>query len=850
MAYRQLIRSDNYLILLLVLTLLYALLGKLSIDFFSVDHVVSLVWPCSGLALAALLLGGQKYWPGVFIGAFTANLLANLDLPMAASLACGNTLEAIVGARLLAGKQFKLVFLQDYFRLLGCGALAVSINTLWASATLYVIAVSSQQQMLTNMLYWWMGNELGIALVTPLILIWQQPPENGWIKQRRLESLLCFGVTVLIGQIIFLDAFKQSVGAFTKGYYVFAMLVWAALRFGRHGTLLIILITTVQALTGAALQIGYFAHDLMQTGLMNVWLYLMVLSIVGIALVLSIEQHERLDKSLYESDMRLNAAQQLAHIGCWTFDKFGKDLNWSDEIYHIFEIDPQLTKMSYELFLESVHPDDRDKVNLAFSQATQENMPLHKVYRLLMKDGRVKYVESRCVSNFDVQNKAKLSVGTIQDITARIELENSLHKFQLAVEQTPDSIMITDTTGRIEYVNQACLDVTGYQREDFLGETSKMLKSGKTPIKTYTSLWDTLTKGDAWKGEFINRRKNGEFYTEHAHIAPIKQDDGTISHYLAVRVDISEHKRNELELNQYRNHLEELVAQRTIELEAAKKAAETANEARSVFLANMSHEIRTPLNAILGLAETGMNANRGRRCEGTFHHILDSGRLLLCVVNDILDFSKIEANKLLIEYRNFELTDLLERVMIMTVPTAYEKGLDISVSTPPDLPTYLKGDELRISQILLNLLTNAVKFTQQGQVSLCIEMLCHEEGFCSELMFHVKDSGIGITEQQIAKLFMPFEQADGSTSRRFGGSGLGLVISQRLAQLMGGTILVKSQLGQGSLFTLHLPLDEPVALKPPPESNEYLCIAGFSDYETQPVQAALTASGVKESGNS
>lgn len=824
------------------LAVVYTLLSKFVLEFFSANDVAPIFWPSSGIALAALLLGGQKYWPSIFIGAFIANMLVSNNGVVAFSIACGSTLEGLVGFRLLAGNGFALKSPHDYFRLLQAGAIAACVNVAVASTTLQLTAFSSILTDVPNLLYWWMGDELGIALVTPVILIWKQFPLVGGVWKRIPETIICFGLAFLVGQIVFLDWFHDSAGQYAKGFFMFAIVVWGALRFGRHGASLIVLATAVQALSGAALHRGFFAHDLAQTGLINVWLYLVVLSVVGITLALTIEQHQRLEASLRASDARLNEAQRIARIGCWSLELPHNELKCSNETYKIFETESPL---SYKTFIGAIHPDDRDKVNQAYTESVVERVPLRIVHRLVMADGRIKHVENQCITHYDRDGYPQMSVGTIQDVTARTLMENQLHRFQLAVEQTPDSIMITDTKGIVEYVNRACLEVTGYQKEDLLGKTAGILKSGQTPRKTYENLWDTLKKGEAWKGEFINRRKCGEFYTEHAHIAPIRQDDGSISHYLAVRVDISEHKRVQQELNQYRNHLEELVANRTADLEIAKEAAEAASETSSIFLANMSHEIRTPLNAILGLAETGMNANQGRRCHTTFRHILDSGRLLLCVVNDILDFSKIEANKLVIESRPFELADLLDRVLIITAPRAYYKGLSVAVRTPPNLPKIITGDELRLSQILINLISNAVKFTQQGGITLSIEIVGTDETKCSELLLKIEDTGIGMTSEQVSKLFQPFVQADGSTSRRFGGSGLGLVISQRLARLMGGEIGVESYPGNGSLFTLRFPLSKPILLSPFPRCQEHFCLAGFSEYETLPLIAALHESGAE-----
>ncbi len=234
----------------------------------------------------------------------------------------------------------------------------------------------------------------------------------------------------------------------------------------------------------------------------------------------------------------------------------------------------------------------------------------------------------------------------------------------------------------------------------------------------------------------------------------------------------------------------------------AKDAAEAAAMAKSDFLANMSHEIRTPLNAVLGLAQIGLRESGEDKSQAHFTHILDSGEHLLGVINGILDFSKIEAGKLAIESHPFQLVASVENITGTLAERAEAKGLALKVHYDSNLPAWMEGDPLRLRQILLNLLSNAIKFTRQGEVSLSVT----REGEMTH--FRVSDSGIGMSEDEVSRLFHPFEQADTSTTRKFGGTGLGLAISQNLAKLMRGGIYVESQLDAGSVFTLSLPLPE------------------------------------------
>ena len=405
----------------------------------------------------------------------------------------------------------------------------------------------------------------------------------------------------------------------------------------------------------------------------------------------------------------------------------------------------------------------------------------------------------------------EMDVETVQLISNEIwrivrqqRAEYELRKLALAVEQSPESIVITDLEANLEYVNETFVRNTGYSRAEATGKNPRILHSGKTPKATYDALWTAMKEGRPWKGEFTNKRKDGSEYVEFAIITPLRQPDGKVSHYVAVKEDITEKKRNAAELDRHRLHLEELVEKRTVELTATQREAERLARVKSEFLANMSHEIRTPLNAVLGFAQIGLRDSQGRQSSDTFSRILDSGQVLLRVVNDILDFSKIEAGKMEIERGIVHPGVILDRCADLVQATAHAKGLEFRIEESADLPATCQGDELRLTQVLMNLLSNAIKFTGQGQITLSASRRVVDGA--EQLLFRVTDTGIGMSESEQARLFQPFEQADSSTTRQFGGTGLGLAISKRLLGLMEGHIEVTSQPGQGSEFRVSLPL--------------------------------------------
>jgi two-component system, sensor histidine kinase and response regulator len=399
---------------------------------------------------------------------------------------------------------------------------------------------------------------------------------------------------------------------------------------------------------------------------------------------------------------------------------------------------------------------------------------------------------------------AAYGVRALRQRDAQHRSEEQLCKLSLAVEQSPESIAITNLKGEIEYVNDAFLRISGYGRADLIGKNARLLNSGKTPKEAYAALWQALARGQAWQGEFINRRKNGEEYIESAIITPIRQADGHITHYVAVKEDITEKKRLGAEIDRYRHHLEELVEVRTVELVEARERAEVANRAKSGFLANMSHEIRTPMNAIIGLtyllkrdAAQPYQIEQLDKIDGAAHHLLD-------IINDILDMSKIEAGKLRLETTDFSLEQVIDNICNLIQDKASAKEIEVLVDIPT-LPAMLRGDALRLGQILLNFAGNAVKFTEAGSILLRATVLAaSDQGMV--VRFEVRDTGIGLTAKQQSRLFQAFEQADTSTTRKYGGTGLGLAISRRLVDLMGGRIGVESTYGQGSTFWIEVPL--------------------------------------------
>jgi PAS domain S-box-containing protein len=373
------------------------------------------------------------------------------------------------------------------------------------------------------------------------------------------------------------------------------------------------------------------------------------------------------------------------------------------------------------------------------------------------------------------------AVVVFRDITDRKEAQAQLQKLSSAVEQSPTTVVITDVEGRIEYVNPKFTEVTGYTREEAIGQNPRILKSDEQPPEFYEDLWKTIISGQDWRGEFCNRKKTGETYWESASISPIRDADGNPTHFVAVKEDVTDRKRAEQALLE------------------ARHAAEAATKAKSDFLANMSHEIRTPMNGIIGMTDLTLDTDLTPEQRDYLNTVKTSADALLTLINDILDFSKIEAGKLELEPIDFALRDALADMLNTLANRAHSKGLELIYDVPSEVHDALIGDVYRVRQVIVNLVGNAIKFTERGEIVVSVAQVERTDADTT-LHFTVRDTGIGIPPDKLEAIFRPFEQADASTTRQFGGTGLGLAISVQLVELMGGRIWAESEVGKGSMF--------------------------------------------------
>ena len=1153
---------------LLAVSGLYAITAKLALFYFAPDGSASVFFIASGLALAAVVLGGSDYLWAILFGALALNLLQGKTLLAAAVISTGSTAGAWLGAWLLRriqGFDPGLQTLRDYLLLVSLGGcLACSLPALVGAFTLLSSGIISRDGFFTSLLYWWMGDTLGVILISPLLLVWSTGTCKLHGPRQFSEALLIIALNFLAGQLVFLDWFHHHIGSYAKNYWIFLFVSWAAVRIGSRATTLILVITATQGMIGLVQQRASFIDpDLGDNHAINYWFFMVVLSVVGMALASYFSERQRVLEALRDKEELLRTllkampdkvwlknpegvyllcnqsfealygaaedyivgktdydfvAEELADSFVehdakaiaagkpiineeWLSDADGSRnalyetvktaVNKSDGqligvlgvarditqlretqialgerikeqhcLHAVFRATEDLQKPLCDLLREIVellppgwfYPDIaaaniewddqhystanfgeavdaqtvplcignsvRGRITVAYLQARpkQQEGPFLREERILLeavaerlvsviqrrdleqtarnreeifrsivslasdavtlidsesfefiefndaachslgysreefaklrltdiqgefdpatvarrtreflaigsaqfdtlrrcKDGSLRNVnvrlqvihilgrdylsliwsditerkqieeqfrhlfshnpapmliyqretlalvavndaftalygytqdealKLRLTDLYPEQDQASLTamaadlhgyantgewrhvlkggalihiivkshdihfaerccrVAVITDITELKQAEAELQKLWLAVEQSPNSIVITNLNAEIEYVNQCFTEVTGYSRAEVLGQNPRILQSGQTAKASYEQMWAELMLGNSWSGELVNRRKDGAEYIEWVQITPVRQADSTITHYLAIKEDITDKKQTETELAAYRHHLEELVAERTSELEQARQDAEAANIAKSQFLANMSHEIRTPMNAILGMLYLALNNELPPALHNHLTKAQSAAHSLLGIVNDILDFSKIEAGKLEMETIEFGLDTVLEQLTDAVAMQAEQKGLEFLIRYDVDIPATLIGDPLRFKQILLNLCSNAIKFTEQGEVELAFRRLSAGDNTVT-VQISIRDTGIGMDQESQNRLFQKFTQADQSTTRRFGGTGLGLAISKHLVELMGGRIWIEdSQPGKGT----------------------------------------------------
>jgi PAS domain S-box-containing protein len=525
--------------------------------------------------------------------------------------------------------------------------------------------------------------------------------------------------------------------------------------------------------------------------------------------MVDITEQKRAEEATKESEERLRLTFEAAKIGTGELDLQTNQVTFSNPLLRVLGLTPDTVNPTLDGYIERVHPEDRARVQQAVEETIAGQSDIAVDYRIVWPDGSVHWVTSRTKAFYDGAGRATRIIGAIMDITERKQAEEKLRQSESHLaeaqrlahigswsrDEHANTVTWSDELYRMYGVRPSEFDhtyeaVTAFthpeDRDMFEGSVETALKT-REPFTFYYRMI----------------RPDGEERVIHVRGAVEIDEHGNPTRVYGAAQDVTELKRAEEELLKHREHLEELVKERTAELAVAKAEAEEAGRLKSAFLATMSHELRTPLNSIIGFTGImlqGLAGPLNEEQQKQLTMIKSSARHLLNLINEVLDLSKIESGQVELRLESFDMRTLIDKTVQTLVPLAEKKQLQLITDVAPEVDQVI-SDRRRVEQILINLVNNAIKFTEQGQVR--IECRAGDR----RLLTSVVDTGIGIKPEDMPKLFTSFQQLDGTLARKHEGTGLGLAICKKLVALLGGEIWAESAWEGGSKFTFVLPLN-------------------------------------------
>jgi PAS domain S-box-containing protein len=536
----------------------------------------------------------------------------------------------------------------------------------------------------------------------------------------------------------------------------------------------------------------------------------------------------------------LSETQRVAQIGRWEMDLVKNHLTWYADTYDVFEVEDTMFKTAYDIFLQRVHPDDIEAVSKAYAKSLKTDEPQELIHRLKMKDGRIKWVLEKWYSIHNDKGRAVRSLGTTQDITklkvAEEAIKKQVENYKIISSVTADLIKISQNNSE-QLMKEVIKKIVSFfkvergivthiingemiEKYSFHAEGYELAATAPNVHLGLVAPFFSLLKNNGYIIIPDNKRipKDSEQFkifkergAKTIISAPLLNEKGEISGLLVLSSLKEERRWMEDEialLKVLSNAISDARIKTDLEnnLILAKQTAEDANNAKSEFLANMSHEIRTPLNAVIGYSELLKEQIKQPKLKSYIKGITSGGESLLSLINDILDLSKIEAHAMKLDNKPASIKKMVNALQQIFSATCKAKGLDCIMIIEKGTKDELIIDELKLKQVLQNLIANALKFTEKGSVKVYVT--CKEtikgSNICN-LKIEVKDTGIGIPAKEHEKIFEAFVQQNGQSNRKYGGTGLGLAITKKLVTLMGGEISLASEVGKGTVFTVHIP---------------------------------------------
>ncbi len=763
------------------------------------DGRIASIWPLNAVMLVMLMRWPRRSWLLPLAALASGNIGANIalgdDVVRAILLASANLIEVWLAAGLLVGKYtVRLTRRSGFVRFLTAAMLACGASTLVATLALLVRGGNPPIEGAT---LWFAAHGLSLLIFTPPLAVAFAGEIGPLFRRDQIARTLTVSIAA---SIVVVASFVQT--AFPLLFITPVMIVLVAFQLGLAGAALM---TLLVALVAIPLTLAGYGPLMLIDGSLSLRVvvlqaFLLLMSLTALLVGGSVAERRALLKRLIGARDRAQRkairegalldqarlSESISNVGYWTLTPANGAVFWSPEVYRIHGVDPSGFNPGLDDALAFYVAEDRVKVEamIADRVASGEGWSFDATL-VRRSDGEHRNVRSVATCLRDASGEVVRIFGVFKDLTDERRMLAALaeneRRYRLLADNATDVIAIYDMDGVFSYLSPSIHDMIGFRPEELVGCRSFSIMPPDEAKRVAKAFAQALPSLENFRVEYQAVHKDGTLRWLEARPRPQLDDAGQIIGFVDNVRDVTDRREREAALAE------------------ARAVAEAATSSKAAFLANMSHEIRTPLNGVLGfaglLSNTPLDAEQARYVE----RIETAGAGLAVLINDILDVSRIEAGKLAIDVRPFDLRSLAEEVIDLIAAGVSDKPIAFSVTVSDAVADRVEGDDARIRQILLNVVGNAAKFTAAGAVALDID----RDG--SSLRLRVTDTGPGVPADQLATLFDSFTQADGSITRRFGGTGLGLTISRSLARLMDGDLTMESEVGVGAAVTLVLP---------------------------------------------
>lgn len=751
------------------------------------------IWISAGVALFILLTRGLRFWPVVTLGVIIG-LLPIRPLPVVLIAACTTTVQTIIAQQLLL--RYKLGGddnLESPHNVLAFLTFGGVVGPFIGSALGYLLIVfigqrATAAEMNVYVVSLFLGNALGILIFAPLLSLISKFKWQRLTPSRMAEALLLIGGSVLASYF----TFHQS-GPFL--FLLVPLIIWGALRFEVLGAAVVTVVVMILGTYFTAIGLGPIAsltQDIPSMVVLQIFLGVLLITGLFVSTSAKVEARKLAFHHLARERKRFKIAAENSSdlIYEWNLNTGG--LLWCGDTDRVLAFSRVGLPLTHSEWVSLLHPDDRQTVLTKINKAIAFKEFFFCEYRVLQKDGRIAIWEDSGRLLTDGDLAPPVFVGAVSDITKQREDEKALRKsqerYQLATTAANVGIWEWDAKTRTTNWSEVQSRLFGDTRTKISDDDLNHLIHPEDRERARVYFTNTL------------KNHQYEFNQEYRVIWPTDQS----VHWILNKGNVSYDSEGNPVKAIGTSHDTTIEKTYEAEIKKAKDTAERASRAKMQFLANMSHEIRTPMNAILGFAELLLDETLDPQKKFEVRdRIRANGEQLLALINDILDLSKFEAGDVPVEKLHFSITDLVYHTLQTMRPLAARKGLSLSAETASPIPQVIVSDPIRTRQILTNLISNSIKFAEKGSIKLILS--CETENQKPRLRFDVEDTGIGISPDAQKRIFQPFSQGDSSITRKFGGTGLGLSLSKRLANALGGDLKLKwSEVGKGSRFSVSI----------------------------------------------